>query len=107
MDTIITAVITLAVLLFGLPILLGFARAFGFYTIVSERTCQVYVLFGKVVKVLDEPGLYILPFVLGPSAFFIRFLGKRYDLDMRLDQEYRRSGPVNSEEGAPMGIGIW
>ena len=28
-------------------------------------------------------------------------------LDMRLDQEYLRSQPVNSEEGAPMGIGIW
>ncbi len=26
---------------------------------------------------------------------------------MRLDQEYLRSQPVNSEEGAPMGIGIW
>ncbi len=28
-------------------------------------------------------------------------------LDLRLDQEYLRSQPVNSEEGAPMGIGIW
>lgn len=26
---------------------------------------------------------------------------------MKLDQEYLRSQPVNSEEGAPMGIGIW
>jgi len=28
-------------------------------------------------------------------------------LDMRIDQQYLRSQPVNSEEGAPMGIGIW
>ena len=28
-------------------------------------------------------------------------------LDLRLDQEYLRSTPVNSEEGAPMGIGVW
>jgi hypothetical protein len=28
-------------------------------------------------------------------------------LNLRLDQEYLRSQPVNSEEGAPMGIGIW
>jgi hypothetical protein len=28
-------------------------------------------------------------------------------LDMRLDQRYLRSQPVNSEEGAPMGVGIW
>jgi hypothetical protein len=26
---------------------------------------------------------------------------------MRLDQQYLRSNPVNSEEGAPMGVGIW
>jgi regulator of protease activity HflC (stomatin/prohibitin superfamily) len=28
-------------------------------------------------------------------------------LDLRLDQKYLRSQPVNSEEGAPMGVGIW
>ncbi len=28
-------------------------------------------------------------------------------MDLRLDQEYLRSQPVNSEEGAPMGIGAW
>jgi regulator of protease activity HflC (stomatin/prohibitin superfamily) len=28
-------------------------------------------------------------------------------LDLRLDQQYLRSQAVNSEEGAPMGIGIW
>ena len=26
---------------------------------------------------------------------------------MRLDQEYYRATPVNSEEGAPMSIGVW
>jgi regulator of protease activity HflC (stomatin/prohibitin superfamily) len=28
-------------------------------------------------------------------------------VDLRLDQTYLRSQPVNSEEGAPMGIGVW
>jgi hypothetical protein len=37
----------------------------------------------------------------------VRWLGKLYVLDMRIDQQYLRSQPVNSEEGAPMGIGIW
>jgi hypothetical protein len=37
----------------------------------------------------------------------INFLGSCHVLDLRLDQEYLRSQPVNSEEGAPMGIGIW
>src|SRR5439155_4451507 len=33
--------------------------------------------------------------------------GACHVLDLRIDQEYRRSEPGNSEEGAPMGIGIW
>jgi regulator of protease activity HflC (stomatin/prohibitin superfamily) len=98
---------TFLLMLIGLPVLLGIARMFGLYTKVGERTCRVYVLFGKVVGVLDEPGLHILPFKLGVSAFIINLFGKCYVLDRRLDQEYRRSEPVNSEEGAPMGIGIW
>jgi regulator of protease activity HflC (stomatin/prohibitin superfamily) len=88
-------------------IVLVIGRLFGLYAIVEERTCRVYMLFGKVIGVLDEPGLYILPFKLGPAAFFINFLGSCLVLDLRLDQEYLRSQPVNSEEGAPMGIGIW
>ena len=55
----------------------------------------------------NEPGLHILPFKLGPSAFLVRWLGSCRVLDMRLDQQYLRSNPVNSEEGAPMGVGIW
>ena len=89
------------------PLVFFFARALGLYAIVEERRCRVYVLFGKVLLVLDEPGFHILPFRLGPAAFIMNWLGRCYDLDMRLDQEYLRSTPVNSEEGAPMGIGIW
>ena len=33
------------------PILLGLCRIFGLYAIVQERTCRVYVLFGKVIGV--------------------------------------------------------
>src|SRR5260370_12933078 len=65
------------------------------------------MLFGKVIAVLDDPGLHLLPGKLGPAAFVINLMGSVYVLDLRLDQEYRRSQPVNSEEGAPMGIGIW
>ena len=89
------------------PILLGLMRMFGLYTTVQERTCKVYVLFGKVIGMLDEPGFHFLPMSLGPAAFIVKFLGNCYTLDLRLDQEYLRSEPVNSEEGAPMGIGIW
>ncbi len=85
----------------------GLLRLFGLYTIVEERQCKVYVLFGKVVATIDEPGLHLLIFKLGIKAPLVNFLGKCNTLDLRLDQEYLRSTPVNSEEGAPMGIGIW
>jgi len=89
------------------PLLFGLARVLGLYTIVEERRSRVYVLFGKVLCVLDEPGLHLLPLKIGPAAFIMNWLGRCYVLDMRLDQEYLRSTPVNSEEGAPMGIGMW
>ncbi|MBV9464116.1 MAG: SPFH/Band 7/PHB domain protein [Verrucomicrobiae bacterium] len=91
----------------AVPLFLAIIRHFGTYVIVEERTCRVYVLFGKVIGILDEPGLYSLLFKIGPSALIVHWLGNCYVLDMRLDQEYLRSQPVNSEEGAPMGIGIW
>ena len=92
---------------FLVPIGLGFARFFGLYTIVREGTCHVYTLFGSVAGVLREPGLHFLPAKLGVGAFIVSFFGKCSVLDMRLDQRYLRSQPVNSEEGAPMGIGVW
>ena len=107
MEIMMAALVTFASLLVGLPFLLGLARMLGLYAIVEERTCRVYVLFGSVVKTLDEPGLHILPFEMGPAAFIVNLFGKCHVLDLRIDQEYRRSEPVNSEEGAPMGIGIW
>ncbi len=91
----------------GVPIFFGVLRLLGLFTIVPERRCHVYVLFGNVVGVIDEPGLKFLPLHLGPAAFLVHWLGRRYVVDLRLDQEYLRSQPVNSEEGAPMGIGIW
>jgi regulator of protease activity HflC (stomatin/prohibitin superfamily) len=89
------------------PVFFGIVRLFGFYTIVEERQCKVYVLFGKVMAVIDQPGLHLLIFKLGLKAPLVNFLGKCHVLDLRLDQEYLRSTPVNSEEGAPMGIGVW
>lgn len=90
-----------------MPLLLGLARLFGLYTIVYEGSCKVYILFGNVVGVLREPGLHFLLFKLGPQALIVNLFGRCVVLDMRLDQRYLRSQPVNSEEGAPMGIGVW
>jgi regulator of protease activity HflC (stomatin/prohibitin superfamily) len=107
LTTLLTAFVTFIVLLIGEPIIRWLMRVFGFYAVVEEGTCHVYVLFGKVVSVLSDPGLQLLWLKMGPRAFVINILGKRHILDMRLDQQYLRSLPVNSEEGAPMGIGVW
>lgn len=107
MNALIAAVLTFIGCFVAAPILFGLARAFGLYTIVQERRCHVYVLFGRVELILDEPGLHFLLMKLGWKAPIVNWLGRCYVLDMRLDQVYLRSAPVNSEEGAPMGIGIW
>ncbi|MDO9084630.1 MAG: SPFH domain-containing protein [Anaerolineaceae bacterium] len=103
----IGAVITFFAMWFIMPLVLFFVRLLGIYTIVNEGTCQVFILFGKVIGILKEPGIHILPFKIGPGAFLVNWFGSRKVLDMRMDQQYLRSNPVNSEEGAPMGVGIW
>lgn len=103
----IGAFVTFVLCLIVVPIVLALMRFFGWYAIVEEGTCHVYVLFGNVIGVLKEPGLYWLPLNLGIAAFVVNWMGQKHVLDMRLDQKYLRSRPVNSEEGAPMGVGVW
>jgi regulator of protease activity HflC (stomatin/prohibitin superfamily) len=107
MSFLLAVAIGFFVSLIGVPSLLATLRFLGLYAVVDEGTCHVYTLFGNVIGELREPGLVILPARLGVSAFVVRLLGKRYVLDMRLDQAYLRSQQVNSEEGAPMGVGVW
>src|SRR5258707_364757 len=107
MSLLISAVVTFVACFFLVPVIFWLLRFFGIYAVVDEGRCYVYVLFGKVVAIIDEPGLHILLFKMGLKAPIVRWLGKLYVLDMRIDQQYLRSQPVNSEEGAPMGIGIW
>ena len=104
---ILAAVVMFFAMFLLVPVFFAVVRLFGFYTIVEERQCKVYMLFGKVVAVIDQPGLHLLILKLGIKAPLVTFLGKCHVLDLRLDQEYLRSNPVNSEEGAPMGIGVW
>jgi regulator of protease activity HflC (stomatin/prohibitin superfamily) len=106
-EVLVPALITFVGMFILMPILSALARGLGFYTVVEEGRCHVYVLFGKVVAILDQPGLYFLWLKLGPAALIVSWLGRCHVLDMRLDQQYLRSQAVNSEEGAPMGIGIW
>lgn len=89
------------------PVLLGLARAFGIYTCVEECEAQVFTLFGKVIGTLKKPGLHFPISYFGPRALMIPFFGKRYVVSTALRQHYLRSQMVNSEEGTPMGVGIW
>jgi regulator of protease activity HflC (stomatin/prohibitin superfamily) len=91
----------------GIPFLLFWVRVFGLYVIVRERECLVFELFGKVRLTLREPGLHSPWLDLGPLAALVPLFGRVRRVDLRLDQTYMRSQPVNSEEGAPMGIGVW
>lgn len=89
------------------PIFLSFARLFGLYAVVNECEAQVFTLFGKVIGVLDEPGLQLPIARFGPKALLVPFFGKRYVVSEALRQHYARRQMVNSEEGTPMGVGIW
>jgi regulator of protease activity HflC (stomatin/prohibitin superfamily) len=91
----------------AVPILLVFLGTINFYTTIMEGRVKVYVLFGRVLGVVSEPGFHLLWLQLGPQAALVRFFGQVHEIDTRLDQEYLRSNPVNTEEGTPMGVGVW
>jgi regulator of protease activity HflC (stomatin/prohibitin superfamily) len=96
--------------IFGLliiPIFLGLARVFGLYACVKECESQVFTLFGKVIGTIDEPGLQFPLTKFGPKSLLIPFFGKKYVVSTALRQFYMRNQMVNSEEGTPMGVGIW
>lgn len=89
------------------PLGLALARALAMYVIVQERQAVVFELFGKVRQVITKPGIHCPWGAMGPFAILLPIFGKRFVVDMRVDQTYLRSQPVNTEEGAPMGIGVW
>lgn len=96
--------------IFGLlfiPIALQIAKAFGLFVCVRECEAQVYTLFGKVIGTIDKAGLAYPISHFGPRAMLVPFFGKRYSVNTALRQHYLRGQMVNSEEGTPMGVGIW
>src|SRR6187431_679947 len=101
------AAITFASCFIGVPIFLLLVRLLGVYVVVQERQCVVFELFGKVRLIENQPGIHWPWLKMGPFAPLVLFFGKKRVVDLRLDQTYLRSQPVNSEEGAPMGIGVW
>ena len=90
-----------------IPLLLGLARALGLYRVVNESEAHVFTLFGKVIGTLDTAGLYFPVSVFGPRALLIPFFGKRNVVSTAMREHYLRNQMVNSEEGTPMGVGVW
>lgn len=93
--------------LFFIPFALLIARVFGLYAIVGECQALVFTLFGKVIGTYDKPGIRFPLRTFGLKALLLPFFGKKYKVDTALRQHYLRSQMVNSEEGTPMGVGIW
>jgi len=107
MDFLLSVLITAALCFVGVPVSLWLSRIFCLYVIVRERQAVVFELFGRVRAVISEPGLTSPWLHMGPFAMLVPLFGKRRTVDLRLGQTYLRSQAVNSEEGAPMGIGVW
>jgi regulator of protease activity HflC (stomatin/prohibitin superfamily) len=103
----IAFVLTFLFAAIGTRTVFGILRLLGLYTTVDECRAKVYVLFGKVIGVIDEPGLRFPIVEMGPQAALVSFFGRVHELDLRLDQKYLRSNFINTEEGTPMGIGVW
>ena len=89
------------------PIMMAVMRIFGLYTIVNECESQVFTIFGKVQGTISEPGIHFPVSQFGLKALLLPFFGQRYRVSTALRQNYLRSQMVNSEEGTPMGVGIW
>jgi regulator of protease activity HflC (stomatin/prohibitin superfamily) len=92
-----------------LPLLFKLSRACGLYAVVHECEAQVFTLFGKVMGTISEPGLHFPITHFGIKSLFMSVpaFGKIYKVNTALRQHYLRSQMVNSEEGTPMGVGIW
>ena len=107
MEFLISVFTTTLVFFIAVPALLWLGKAFCLYVVVRERQAVVFELFGRVRAVISEPGLSSPWLHMGPFAMLVPIFGKRRVVDLRLGQTYLRSQAVNSEEGAPMGIGVW
>ena len=90
-----------------IPLILRISRTFGLYAVVKECESQVFTLFGKVLGTIDESGLHFPIRKFGIKSLLIPFFGKIYKVNTALRQHYLRNQMVNSEEGTPMGVGIW
>ena len=89
------------------PIFLIVGRMFQLWRVLPERTVLVYTFFGKVAGQVDRAGLFFPIAHFGPKALLFPLFGKAYEVSTKIQQSYLLNQLVNSEEGAPIGVGIW
>ena len=92
----------------GVPVFLGLCRMFGLYvTVRGAHRARLRAVRPGGRRCSTSPACTSSGPAWGRKALLVNWLGRCHVIDLRLDQEYLRSQAVNSEEGAPMGIGIW
>jgi len=87
--------------------LIALGRVFQLWRVLPERTVLVYTFFGKVIGHVKEPGLFFPIAHFGLRSLLLPLFGRTYTVSTQLHQSYLRNQLVNSEEGAPMGVGVW
>ncbi len=107
MQFIISTAIAFCLTFLIVPLALLIGRMFQLWRVLPERTVLVYTLFGKVIGEVREPGLFFPIGVFGLRAILLPFFGQAYEVRTAIKQSYLRNQLVNSEEGAPMGVGVW
>ncbi|MEK0445160.1 MAG: hypothetical protein RLZZ399_481 [Verrucomicrobiota bacterium] len=107
MDFFVSVLVGLALTLIFVPIAASLGSALQLWRVLPERTVLVYTFFGKVVGTVEEAGLFSPLLYFGPKALLFPLFGKVYTVGTLLQQSYLRNQLVNSEEGAPMGVGVW
>jgi regulator of protease activity HflC (stomatin/prohibitin superfamily) len=100
-------IVALVIGILVVPVVLALGKFLLWYVIIEEAQVRVCTLFGKVIGIIDKPGLYFPVNLFGVKALLIPFFGKNYKVSTALRQNYFRNQMVNSEEGTPMGVGIW
>lgn len=93
--------------LIAVPFIYRTGGALQLWRIVPEKTVLVYTLFGKVIGTMDDAGVNFPISKFGIRSLLVPYFGKVYTVSTSIDQYYLRNQLVNSEEGAPMGVGIW
>lgn len=96
-----------ATTLIAIPLLFKIGQGLQLWRIIPEKTVMVYTLFGKVIGNIEQAGLFLPLLKFGPKVFLVPLFGKLYEVPTNIQQYYSRNQLVNSEEGAPMGVGIW